>query len=125
VADLTYTGLQKAITALEKDIRRSADDIRAWAQYINDEAIDTARVAETIAAIGVDPDTIAETHEVAKLMAGLSEAAIAYASASDTTAKTASAARDQARASHEGIKEAYSRAPADVSRLKRAWLTPQ
>lgn len=120
--DITYTQLQKAITALGKSITRGMEETRAQAQHIDAEATDTARIAEMIAAMGVDPETVGDTRELGKITAGLSQALIAYASASDTTAKTAKAAHDQAHASHAGIREAVSRSPVDVSNLKREWL---
>lgn len=122
MAELTYKQLQRIVTDLAKEVTKGSDAIRSAAQRIDDEAQDTARVAEMIGSMGVDTETIAETHELSKIMRGVSEAAIAYASAGDTTAKAAQAAHDQARASHGGIQEAYSRAPVDISGMKRDWL---
>lgn len=109
MAELTYKGLQAAVKALEERVSRNADAIAAEAKKIDEDAKDTARAAEQIAAKNVDPDTVAETHEFAKITAGLSEAIIAYASAGHDTAKAAKAAGDQARASHGGIQEAVDR----------------
>lgn len=127
MADITYGQLQRAITALHKDITRSAEQIRAYAQWINDEAQDTARVAQAIGAIGVDHATVAETHEVAKMMAGLSDAAIAYTNAADNTAKAAQAAYDQNQTSHDGIHEAARRSPVgrEIYSVNRGWLAQE
>lgn len=122
MADLTYKQLQKTVTDLAKDVTRGSEAIHAAAQRIDGEAQDTARVAEMIGGMGVDTATVAETRELSKITQGVSEAAIAYASAGDNTAKAAQAAHDQARASHGGIQEAYSRATVDISNLKREWL---
>lgn len=122
MADLTYKQLQHAVTDLQKNVARAADAISSRAQRIDEEAKDTARVAELIGAMGVDTSTVAETSELARITRGVSEAAIAYASTADTTARAALAAHEQARASHDGLQEAYNRAPVDVSNLKREWL---
>jgi uncharacterized protein YoaH (UPF0181 family) len=122
MADLTYKQLQKAVTDLAKDVAKGADAIRTVAQQIDEEAQDTARVAEAIGGMGVDRDTVAETSELSKIMRGVSEAALAYASAGDNTTKAAKAAYDQAHATHNGIQEAYSRSTVNISNLNREWL---
>lgn len=125
--ELTHNQLKKAVAGIAKTVARSAEAIRGHAKNIDDEATDTSRVAEMIATIHVDPSTVAETRELAKIMAGVSEASIAYAAAGDTTARAAQAAHDQARASHDGIHEAASRSSAgrDVYNVHRDWLTQQ
>ena len=120
--DITYRELQKAVTDLGKQVVRASEAIRARAQTILDEARDTARVADGIAALGVDQATVAETTSLARLMDGLSDSARAYASAADTTARSAQAAHHQNQASHGGIAEAVSRSQVDVTRLDREWL---
>jgi methyl-accepting chemotaxis protein len=122
MADLKYRQLQKAVTDLGREVTRGAEAIHARAQKIDEEAQDTARLAEQIHGMGVDPDTISETRETAKLMASLSAGARTYASAGDTTARAAKAAHDQAHASHDGINEKINRSPVDVSNLNREWL---
>lgn len=125
MAELTYKQLLKATTALRDDVTKGSEASRGEARRIDDEAKDTDRVAEMIGGMGVDTSTIAETTELSKIMQGLSEASIAYASAGDTTAKAAQAAHDQTRTSHGGIQEAYSRAPVDISNMKPEWLRQQ
>jgi len=125
MADLTYRQLRRAVTDLGKDVTRASEAIRGRAQQIHEEAEDTGRVAELIRAMGVDTATTAETTELSKIMAGMSQAANAYAAAANTTARQAVAAHEQAVASHDGINEAYNRAPVDVSDLKPAWLQQQ
>lgn len=125
MTDITNKKLQAAITALGKSVTRDAEAIRATAVGIHAEAVDTARVAEQIAGLGVDPASVSETRELAKAMDGVSEASAAYAAASDTTARMATAAVEQARASHDGIQEAVNRSPVDVSGLNRSWVTPE
>lgn len=122
MADLTYKQLKQATAGLGKDVTRAAEAIRARAQWIDEEAQDTSRTAEMIGGMGVDPSTTSETREISKIMRGVSEAAIAYASASDTTAKAASAASTQAHTTHSGIQEAVSRSSVDVRGLNREWL---
>jgi methyl-accepting chemotaxis protein len=124
VADLTYKQLQQHVAALHRDVTRAAEAIRARAKEIDEEAQDTARVADSIGALKVDKDTVSETREVSKIMAGLSEAVIAYATAGDNTAKAAQAAHEQNHASHDGIHEAVGRSPVgpDIYSVERDWF---
>lgn len=125
--ELTYAQLQKAVTTLAKDIARGAEAIGRHAQAIDEEARDTARVGDLIGAMKVDTATVAETHELSKIMAGLSEAALAYAAAGDDTARAAQAAHDQNRHSHGGINEAASRSPVgrEIYDVDRGWLSQE
>jgi hypothetical protein len=122
--DLTYKQLQAAVTNLAKDTTRASEAIKGEAQKIDEQATDTARTAESIAALRVDKATVAETRELARIMAGLSEAVLAYATAGDTTAKTAQAAHDQNQASHDGIHEAVQRSTVgrDIYDVDREFL---
>ncbi|MFC8953711.1 hypothetical protein ACFT8P_13925 [Streptomyces sp. NPDC057101] len=122
MADLTYSQLTATITALEKGIARAADEIRERTEKIDEIAESTARTADGIAALGVDTATVSETRELSRILRGVSEAAIAYANAGDTTTKAAAAAVAQARTTHAGIHEAYGRAPVDLSGVNREWL---
>ncbi|MFD9004410.1 hypothetical protein ACFV0T_26215 [Streptomyces sp. NPDC059582] len=125
--DLTYKGLQASTTALAKDIARSAEAIRKESQAIDDEAKDTGRQADGIASLRVDNTTVSETRDLAKIMAGLSDAVIAYASAGDTTARHAQAAHQQNHDSHDRIHEAVRRSPVgrDIYDVNRAWVNPE
>ncbi|WP_461712165.1 hypothetical protein [Streptomyces sp. DSM 41013] len=127
MSDLTYAQLAKATAALAKDITRSSEAIHTHAKNIADEAQDTARTAESIAALRVDQATVAETREVARLMDGIAGAATAYASAGDTTARAAQAAHDQNKTSHSGIGEAVSHSTVgrDIYQVDRTWLTQE
>jgi hypothetical protein len=123
MADLTYKELQKAVTDLKRDVTRASEAIRTKAKKIEEEAQDTSRVAEMIGGMGVDSSTTSETRDLSRIMKGVSEAAIAYASCGDTTARAASAAYDQAHTTHGGIQEAVSRAPVDrIHDVNREWL---
>lgn len=122
MADLTYAQLKAAVDALAKNVAQDSEKIRVFARQVADEATDTARVAEGIGAKGVDKETVAETQQLSKLMHGLSQAAIEYASAGDTTAKAARAAHSQTQRTHAGIQEAFTRSPVDLSNLDREWL---
>ncbi|MFD3516352.1 hypothetical protein [Streptomyces sp. NPDC058657] len=122
MAAITFSELKREVTQLAKNATKGADAIRAEAQAIDAAAQDTRRVAEQIASMGVDQETRSETHHLAKLMAGVSEAAIDYASAGDTTAKAAQASHDQAQTTHGGIQAAYQRSPVDLSNVNREWF---
>jgi hypothetical protein len=125
--DLTYQQLQKALVDLATTITRDAEAIRAHGKTISDEATDTARVAEQIAGMRVDTATIAETRELAKIMEGVPAAVIAYASAGDTTARTARAAHATNHAHHDGINDAARRSPVgrEIYDLDSGWLTQE
>lgn len=125
MADLTYRQLKAAVETLAKETTRDAEAILCSVQMIEADAKDTARVAEMIAALGVDPATVAETHDLARVMTGFSEVSVAYVFAGDNTAKSASAAATQAQTTHSGIQEAYSRATVNLSSLYREWLTQE
>jgi hypothetical protein len=122
--ELTYAQLAGKVNALAKTISRDGEAIQALARTIDDEAADTARVADSIGAMRVDSATVGETQELSKIMAGISEAAIAYAAAGNTTVKAAQAAQDQNKASHYGIGEAASRSPVGsaIYDVTRTWL---
>lgn len=121
--DLTYKQLQQAVTDLGKDVIRACDAIRTRANLIDEEARDTSHVAEMIAGMKVDASTVAETRELAKIMLGVSDAAIAYAYAGDTTAKAAKATHDQTRTAHGGISEAVSRSRVDgIHNVSPEWF---
>jgi G3E family GTPase len=122
--DLTYAQLQKAVTALAKTVTQEADAIRGHARRISEEATDTARVADSIAALKVDTATVAETQQLAKLMDGVSDAALAYAAAAHTTAKSAQAAHNQNKASYSAVGEAVNRSPVGpaIYDVDRTWF---
>ncbi|MFE6126743.1 hypothetical protein ACFQ6Q_00500 [Streptomyces sp. NPDC056437] len=123
MAATTYSQLLRDVTALQKGVIRDAEGTRAASAWIDDEAKDTARVAEMIGGMRVDPDTVSETRDLSKIMQGVSSAAISYASAADTTAKSAQAVYDQARASHHGVNEAIGRAAVDnIHDVDREWF---
>lgn len=124
--DSTYDQLVTDVTALAQQVVRDADTLRAWGQHIDTEAKETARISDQIGARRIDPDTVAETRELSKQLAGLSEGAIAYASASDNTAAAARAAHDQAKASHSAISEAVRRSPAtNIHEVDNTWFTQE
>lgn len=122
MADITYTQLTAAVAAMEKGIALAAGQIRERTDKIDEIAESTARTADGIASLNVDTATVSETRELARILRGVSEAAIAYANAGDTTTKAAAAAGAQARTTHAGIHEAYGRAPVDLSGVNREWL---
>lgn len=123
--DLTYNQLKAAVDTLAKTVAKDGEKIRVFAQQIHKEAVDTGRVADGIGSLGVDKETVAETHLLSRLMHGLSEAAIHYASATDGTSKSAAAASGQATRTHAGIQEAFRASPVDLSNLNREWLRQQ
>lgn len=126
VSDLTNARLKQAVANLARAEAKDSEAVRALAQTIDDEARDTARIAECIAALRVDNATVAETRELSKIMAGLSEATISYAAAGEAVSRQAQVTHDTARTSHDGIEEAFARSTAsDIYDLNGSWLSQE
>ncbi|MFD9249494.1 hypothetical protein [Streptomyces bottropensis] len=126
MADLTYKQLLRQSTALARQIVRDAEGIRKVSGQIQQEADDTSSISQMIAAMKVDPNTVAETTELAKIMRGLSDAAIQYAAGSDDTAKAAQATYDETRNSHGGINQAVNASNVTgIHNVNRDWFTQE
>lgn len=115
MAGLTYKELRREVRALAKDIQQATDRHQATARRQNAEARDTRHVADQITMLRVDQATVAETREVARIMKGLSDAALAYATACEETGRAAKAAEEQAVTDHGGIQEAVDRSPVPMA----------
>ncbi|GHF27887.1 hypothetical protein GCM10018790_01590 [Kitasatospora xanthocidica] len=122
-SDLSYRELVRQVRQLAREVRRDTAAYRTLAQAQKAEAEDTGRIAEQIAALKVDAATVAETHEVAKVMKGLSDAAIAYASAAEETGRTAADTESQAHTDHDGIQQAVD--SSSVPMADRTWYTQE
>ncbi|GAB2696093.1 hypothetical protein [Kitasatospora kifunensis] len=120
---LTYRDLVRQVKQLSKEIARDTSAHRALAELLKQEAQDTLRVAEQISTLKVDSATVAETSEVARLMNGLSEAAVSYATTAEEAGRQAQAAGEQARTDHNGIQEANDRSPVEMA--DRTWYTQE
>ncbi len=116
---LSYGQLLRETRAMARDVRRATEAHKKLAAAMEAEARDTARIAEQIAALKVDSATVGETREVARIMQGMSTAAIAYASAADEASRAAAAAERQTVTDHGRIKEAADRSP--VAMADRSW----
>jgi uncharacterized protein YdbL (DUF1318 family) len=116
---ITYRELLREARALASDVRRATTAHKKLATVMDDHARDTGRVAEQISALHVDVATVAETREVARIMLGMSEAAISYANAANEASRVAAAAERETVATHGGIKEAHDRSP--VPMADRTW----
>ena len=125
--DLTYQKLAKAVADLAKASARNAETIHKNADMISDEARDTSRIADQIGALRVDRATVGETQQLSKIMDGLSDAVTAYATAGDNTSKSAQAAHDANRSSHDGINEAVRRSPVgrEIHDVDNTWLAQE
>lgn len=121
--ELTYRQLRQALTELAADLAKSADVIHARAKFLEDEAHDTATIAEIISAMAVDNETIVETRELAMMMRGVGESAEDYGMTAWRTAKLADAANTTAHNSHGGINEAVNASTANgIHDVKRRWF---
>lgn len=123
MAELTYKVLVRKTDAKEKALTRNAEGVKRAADNIKELADDTASDADALGAKSVDRDSLAECQELAKVIRGVSEAAITYASKTSDTAKTAKAASDQARTTHAGFQEAFDRSDVDgLEKVSRDWF---
>lgn len=116
---LTYVELLRETRALARDVRRATERHKKMASAMDGQAKDTGRIAEQIAALKVDPATVAETREVGRIMQGVSVAALAYANAADEASRAAAAAEQETVTTHGGIKEARDRSPVEMA--NRTW----
>lgn len=121
--DLTYKALVRAVEAKEKALARNAESVKKAADTIKEHADDTAADADALGAKSVDRDSISECQELSKIIRGVSDGAITYASKTTDTAKAAKAAGDQARTTHGGFQEAFDRsAVTGLEQVSRDWL---
>ncbi|MFE1451992.1 hypothetical protein [Streptomyces olivaceoviridis] len=123
MAELTYKALVRAVEGKEKTLARNAEAVQNAANNITEYADDTVRDADALGAKSVDRDSLAECQELAKIIRGVSDAAIAYAAKGVDTAKAAKAAGDQARTTHSGFQEAFTRSTVtDLENVSRDWF---
>ncbi|MFH9656201.1 hypothetical protein ACH4MT_35670 [Streptomyces anulatus] len=123
MAELTYKALVRKTEAKEKALARNAEGVRKAAENIKELADDTASDADALGAKSVDRDSLSECQELAKVIRGVSDGAITYASRTADTAKAAKAAGDQARTTHAGFQEAFDRSDVtDLENVSRDWF---
>ncbi|MER7048936.1 hypothetical protein [Streptomyces jumonjinensis] len=123
MAELTYKVLVRKTQDKEKALARNAEGVKKAADNIRELADDTASDADALGAKSVDRDSLAECQELSKIIRGVSEAAITYASRTSDTAKAAKAAGDQARTAHAGFQEAFDRSDVDgLEKVSRYWF---
>lgn len=122
--DITYAKLAREVDALIKTVNRDAQALQNLTAEMSQEAHDTFRTAETIAAMFVDSATIAETRELGSHMSAQSNDAGAYATAANTTARAMTAAAEQNRDSHYDFGIAAQRSPvgSDIYSVDREWF---
>ncbi|MFE5669079.1 hypothetical protein ACFQ7W_34810 [Streptomyces niveus] len=123
MAELTYKVLVRRTQDKEKALARNAEGVKKAADNIKELADDTATDADALGAKSVDRDSLAECQELAKIIRGVSEGALTYASKTSDTAKAAKAAGDQARTTHAGFQEAFDRSSVtDLEKVSRDWF---
>jgi methyl-accepting chemotaxis protein len=111
MADITYKQLRREVQAFAKKVRKNADQLTEQAKQTERAANRTAKVGDMIAGMQVSTATIGEMSELAQIMQAAAKGAAEFISASDTTARAADDADQQAQVSHEGINEAVGRSP--------------
>lgn len=120
---ITYVQLAAEAKALAGQIRASAVRHSQLAAQLDIEAKDTGRIAEQISTLSVDAATIADTRELARIMQGVSQATVAYATAATEASRAARAVERQNASDHGGIHEAVRSAP--VPMADRDWYTQE
>ncbi|MGW7398028.1 hypothetical protein ACWGH7_16205 [Streptomyces cyaneofuscatus] len=105
MTDITYRKLREQVQVLARRVASDGETIRQIGHRADQNALEVARVADGLANLQVDTRTTGEAKDTARIMRGLSQTALATASAADNVAAAARAADTQARRSHEGIDE--------------------
>ncbi|MFE5886745.1 hypothetical protein [Streptomyces hydrogenans] len=105
MANTTYRELRAAVQQLADFVAQDGEAIRQIGLIAAANAREVAQTADSLARVEVDTYTTGEAKDVARIMSGLSTAAIATASAADSVGAAARATDAQARKSHEGIDE--------------------
>ncbi|MGW6866509.1 hypothetical protein [Streptomyces sp. NPDC054901] len=105
MADTTYRKLRAEVQSLARLVARDGETIRQIGQRADQNAQAVTRVADGLANLEVDTNTTGEAKDTAAIMRGLSQAALAAASAADNVVGAARAADAQAHKTHEGIDE--------------------
>ncbi|MER6610245.1 hypothetical protein ABT282_31125 [Streptomyces sp. NPDC000927] len=126
MADLTYAGLLSEIRDIVKHTNVMGERLKERARSLEESAKDTSSVAEMIAAMNVDKDTVSEAQELAKITSGLSQATIKTVGTCDTAQRQAIATGDQARTTHGGINERVNRSTVSgIHNVSRDWFEQQ
>lgn len=105
MAETTYRQLRAQVQELARLVALDGEAIRQIGLRADQNAQAVARVADSLATLEVDTLTTGEAQDVARIMRGVSDAALTVASTTDTVAAAARAADAQARRTHEGIDE--------------------
>lgn len=105
MAETTYRALRAEVQKVANSVAKDGETIRGIGQRADQNAGHVAYVADQLAGLEVDTNTTGEAKDVARIMRGVSTAAIAAASAADNVRGAARAADAQAQKSHEGIDE--------------------
>ncbi|MGW9374088.1 hypothetical protein ACWGVR_29245 [Streptomyces xanthophaeus] len=105
MAETTYRELRAQVQKLAYSVAKDGETIRQIGLRADQNAQHVAYVADQLANLEVDNQTTGEAKDTSRIMRGLSQAAIAAASAADNVLGAARAADAQAQKSHEGIDE--------------------
>ncbi|WP_331726587.1 hypothetical protein OG592_44130 (plasmid) [Streptomyces avidinii] len=105
MAETTYRALRAEVQKVAYSVAKEGETIRGIGERAEQNARAVARIADNLANLDVDTLTTGEAKDTARIMRGLSTAAIAAASAADSVTSAARAADAQAQKSHEGIDE--------------------
>ncbi|WP_327310063.1 hypothetical protein OG730_43625 (plasmid) [Streptomyces sp. NBC_01298] len=105
MAETTYRALRAEVQKVAYSVAKEGELIRGIGQRADQNAQRVAQIADDLANLEVDTHTTGEAKDTARIMRGLSQVAIAAASAADTVGGAARAADAQAQKSHEGIDE--------------------
>lgn len=125
-SELTYKALREKVGDLQKKVARNADNIQESAKVIEEEATETRRESDQMAAKAVDKDSVADALELSKVIKGMSDGILSYAAKGQDTARQATAVLDQAHSTHGGFQEAFDRSSVDgLENVSRDWFEQQ
>lgn len=122
MSELTHRGLLRRLTRLQQDATHVSELMTERAKAHRVVAEDTASVAESISAMGIDSATVQECGQLADLIAAVGEAQTQFASACADLPALAEAAVDTAKKTDGRIQEAFDASPVDASHVDREFF---
>ncbi|MFC9497624.1 hypothetical protein [Streptomyces sp. NPDC056982] len=114
--------------AVMKELTAVAQGLAPVANLLKEHAADLSKSAQMIAARRVDNDTVSETQQAAKTLAGIQSGANGVIARISDAVKVSQAALSQLKTTHDGTQEAMRRSPVDnraLADLDPTWITPQ
>ena len=114
-ADARYGLITARFTALGERLRGLGEQVQASTTHVEGYAASVGRLAEHMAELNVDGETVAEHHEAATVMRAVREAAHAEASAANDLSTRFTQVADDHRADYGTVVEAERAMPVPMA----------